>query len=149
LPLRSIRHWRASVASYPIFRDARLFQIAFQAVLLTVGVLVRDFALDPRQMALAFAAGLAAQWLWLRALGLEHKGVLSAIITCFGLSLLLRADTLWVHPLAAALAISSKFVLRVAGKHVFNPANFGVILALVLLPGPWISGTARPRTQTQ
>ena len=120
-------------------RDARLFQIAFQAVLLTVGVLVRDFALDPRQMLLCFAAGLATQWLWLRALQLEHKGVLSALITCFGLSLLLRSDTLWVHPLAAVIAISAKFVLRVNGKHVFNPANLGVIAGLVLLPGTWVS----------
>ena len=61
--------------------DARLYQIAFQAILLTVGVLVRDFALDPRQMALAFAAGLVTQRLWLRALELEHKGSLSALIT--------------------------------------------------------------------
>ena len=119
--------------------DARLYQIAFQAVLLTVGVLVRDFALDPRQMLLTFAAGLVTQWLWLKALGLEHKGVLSALITCFGLSLLLRSDTLWVHPLAAVIAISAKFLLRVNGKHVFNPANLGVIVALVLLPGAWVS----------
>jgi len=119
--------------------DARLYQIAFQAILLTVGVLVRDFALDPRQMALAFAAGLVTQRLWLRALELEHKGSLSALITCFGVSLLLRADTLWIHPLAAALAVSSKFVLRVNGKHVFNPANFGVVVALLLLPGTWVS----------
>ena len=25
------------------------------------------------------------------------------------------------------------------GKHLFNPANFGVIFALVLLPGTWVS----------
>jgi len=120
-------------------RDARIYQIAFQAILLTVGVLVRDFALDPRQMALAFAAGLVTQRLWLKALGLEHRGMLSALITCFGVSLLLRSDTLWVHPLAAAVAMSSKFVLRVHGKHIFNPANLGVIAALVLLPGTWVS----------
>jgi Na+-transporting NADH:ubiquinone oxidoreductase subunit NqrB len=119
--------------------DARLYQIAFQAVLLTVGVLVRDFALDPGQMLLTFAAGLVTQWLWLKALDLEHKGALSALITCFGLSLLLRSDTLWVHPLAAVIAISAKFLLRVNGKHVFNPANLGVIVALVLLPGAWVS----------
>ena len=69
----------------------------------------------------------------------SSTGMLSALITCFGVSLLLRSDTLWVHPLAAALAISSKFVLRVNGKHVFNPANLGVIAALVLLPGTWVS----------
>jgi Na+-transporting NADH:ubiquinone oxidoreductase subunit NqrB len=90
-------------------------------------------------MALAFAAGLATQRLWLKALDLEQKGMLSAVITCFGVSLLLRADTLWVHPLAATLAISSKFVLRVAQKHVFNPANLGVIVAIALLPGTWVS----------
>jgi enediyne biosynthesis protein E5 len=119
--------------------DARVFQIVFQAILLTIGVLLRDFALDPRQMVFAFAAGLAAQWLWLKVLGVENKGMLSATITCLGVSLLLRADSMWVHPLAAALAISSKFVLRVNGKHVFNPANLGVILAIALLPGTWVS----------
>jgi Na+-transporting NADH:ubiquinone oxidoreductase subunit NqrB len=130
-------HAAALCARLP--RDARIYQIAFQAILLTVGVLARDFALDPRQMALAFGAGLVTQRLWLKGLGLEHRGMLSAIITCFGVSLLLRSDTLWVHPFAAAVAMSSKFVLRVRGKHVFNPANLGVIAALVLLPGTWVS----------
>jgi Na+-transporting NADH:ubiquinone oxidoreductase subunit NqrB len=122
-----------------VFRDARLFQIAFLATLLSIGALVRDFALLPAQMALAFAAGLATQALWIRALGIRHRGVLSAVITCFGLSILLRADSLWVHPLAAALAISAKFVIRVHGKHLYNPANLGVILAISLFPGAWIS----------
>lgn len=141
LPLaRRLRdRWRAVRDRHAVLRDARLFQIAFLATLLSIGVLARDFALDPRQMALAFAAGLATQWLWLRLLGLQHKGVLSALITCFGLSILLRADSLWVHPLAAALAMSSKFVLRAGDKHVFNPANFGVVVATVALPGAWVS----------
>jgi hypothetical protein len=46
---------------------------------------------------------------------------------------------LWVHPLAAALAMSSKFVLRVKGKHLYNPANLGVIAAISLFPGTWVS----------
>jgi Na+-transporting NADH:ubiquinone oxidoreductase subunit NqrB len=139
LTRRLRERWLAVRSRYPLLRDARLFQIAFLATLLTIGVLARDFALDPRQMALAFTAGLATQWLWLKLLRLQHKGVLSAIITCFGLSILLRADSLWVHPLAAALAMSSKFVLRIGDKHVFNPASFGVIIATVALPGAWIS----------
>ncbi len=130
--------WRRRIASR-LAADARIYQIAFQAILLTIGVLVRDFALDPQQMLLAFAAGLATQRVWLNALRLESKGVLSAVITCLGVSLLLRADTLWVHPLAAALAISSKFVLRINGKHVFNPANLGVVAAVALQPGTWVS----------
>ena len=124
---------------WPILRDARLFQIVFLATLLTIGVLVRDFAILPAQMALAFAAGISTQKLWIRALGIQHRGVLSAVFTCFGLSILLRADSLWVHPIAAALAISAKFVIRFRGKHLYNPANLGVILAISLFPGAWIS----------
>ena len=119
--------------------DARLYQIAFQATLLCIGVVARDFTLRWEQMALAFAAGLATQVLWTRGLGLRRVGVLSALITCFGLSLLLRADSLWVHPLAAVLALSAKFIVRIDGKHLFNPANLGVIIGIGLLPGAWVS----------
>ncbi len=120
-------------------RDARIYQIVFLGVLLGAGALVRDFALRPEQMALTFAAGLATQVVFVRALGLERVGVLSAIITCLGLSILLRADTWWVHPLVAALAIASKFTIRAGGKHLFNPGNLGVIAGVALIPGAWIS----------
>lgn len=120
-------------------RDARVYQIAFQATLLTLGVVARDFSLRPEQVLLCFAAGLAAQAYWVDRLRLEKVGWLSPAITCLGLSLLLRADTLWVHPLAATLAISAKFTVRVRGKHLFNPANLGVIIALVVFPGAWVS----------
>jgi Na+-transporting NADH:ubiquinone oxidoreductase subunit NqrB len=120
-------------------KDARVFQILFLALLLTSGVLLRDFSLHPLQMALAFAAGLATQAFWLKRLGLQQRGFLSAVVTCCGLSLLLRSDTLWAHPLVAALAMSSKFVLRIHGKHLYNPANLGVIAAITLIPGTWVS----------
>jgi Na+-transporting NADH:ubiquinone oxidoreductase subunit NqrB len=128
---------RVAAAALP--RDARVFQIVFLAGLLTVGVLVRDFSLQPLQMALAFAAGICTQAFWLRRLGLAQKGFLSAIITRCGLSLLLRSDTLWAHPIAAVMAMSSKFLLRSHGKHIYNPADLGVIAALTLLPGTWVS----------
>lgn len=132
LPWRKLRDRLAAI-------DARLYQILFLATLLSIGVLARDFSLRPEQMALTFAAGLATQAVAVRLLGLRKVGLLSALITCFGLSILLRADTLWVHPLAAFLAIGAKFVIRVNGKHLFNPANLGVIAGITLLPGAWIS----------
>ncbi|MBK8891738.1 MAG: Na+-transporting NADH:ubiquinone oxidoreductase, subunit NqrB [Dechloromonas sp.] len=119
--------------------DARLFQVAFQALLLTAGVLLRDFSLLPAQMALVLASATITQAFWLRFFGLRDVGYLSPLITGFGLAMLLRADSLWVHPLAALLAISAKFLLRIRGKHVFNPANFGVGVALIVLPGAWVS----------
>jgi Na+-transporting NADH:ubiquinone oxidoreductase subunit NqrB len=120
-------------------RDARVFQIVFLAGLMTIGVVLRDFSLQPLQMAFAFGAGLATQAFWLKRLGLAQRGFLSAIVTCCGVSLLLRSDTMWAHPLAASLAMSSKFLLRIRGKHVYNPANFGVIAAITILPGTWVS----------
>lgn len=120
-------------------RDARVFQILFLAALLGTGVVARDFALHWQQVALTFATGLTTQLLWARALNLPKRNWLSAVITCFGLSILLRADSLWVHPLAICLALSAKFVMRIGSKHVFNPANLGVIAAITLLPGAWIS----------
>jgi len=132
------RSW-AAAATARMPRDARVLQILFLAALLTTGVVLRDFSIQPLQVALTFAAGLATQAWWLDRLGLKQRGFLSAIVTCCGLSLLLRADSLWVHPLAAALAMSSKFVLRIDGKHVYNPANLGVIAAITLLPGTWVS----------
>src|SRR5437773_1739092 len=132
---RGLSHWK----SWSLPADARVFQILFLAGLLTTGVLLRDFSIHLPQIALAFAASLATQAFWLKRLGLQQKGFLSAVVTCCGLSLLLRSDTLWAHPLAAALAMSSKFLLRVNGKHLYNPANLGVIAAITLLPGTWVS----------
>jgi hypothetical protein len=37
---------------------------------------------------------------------------------------LLRADAAWLHLVAAVIAIGSKFVCRLDGKHIFNPAGF-------------------------
>ncbi|MCL4745914.1 MAG: hypothetical protein KJZ83_10905 [Burkholderiaceae bacterium] len=119
--------------------DPRVVQIVLLGAFLTLGVLGRDFDLRWQQAALTFAAAIASQAFWLRRLGLADVGYLSAIVTGFGLSILVRADNLWVHPLLAALAISSKFTLRVDGRHVFNPANLGAVLAAWVLPGAWIS----------
>jgi Na+-transporting NADH:ubiquinone oxidoreductase subunit NqrB len=119
--------------------DARYLQIGFVGSLLVFGAAARDFALAWEQVALTFAAGIATQAFWLRALGLRQVGYLSAVVTCIGLSVLCRADSLWAHPLIACLAMSSKFVIRYRGKHLYNPANLGVILAIAALPGTWAS----------
>jgi len=119
--------------------DARLFQIVFLGTLLLFGALVRDFALHWEQVALTFAAGIGTQALWIRALGLKNVGYLSAIVTCLGTSILVRADSFWVHPLLVAIALSAKFTIRIRGKHLYNPANLAVMLAIIVVPGAWAS----------
>jgi Na+-transporting NADH:ubiquinone oxidoreductase subunit NqrB len=119
--------------------DARWLQIGAVGGLLLFGALIRDFALSWPQVALCFASALLTQALWIKGLGLKDVGYLSAIVTAIGLSVLVRADTLWVHPLVASLAISAKFLVRVRNKHIFNPANLGVMIAVLFVPGAWLS----------
>lgn len=119
--------------------DPRVYQILFLGSFLTAGVLLRDFSVQAAQIIATFAVANATQYFWLRRLNLRQLGFLSAIVTSFGISILVRADNLWAHPLIALLVISSKFVLRIDERHVFNPANLGAILAAYVLPGTWIS----------
>ena len=118
--------------------DIRLTQLFIMAVLLAFGALVNDFDLNPRQVVLTFLSGIFAQFLFMRFYRIPLS-LLSVLITCFGVSLLLRSDNLWVHPVAVFLAIAAKFLVRYQGRHLFNPANFAVILGLALLPGTWVT----------
>jgi Na+-transporting NADH:ubiquinone oxidoreductase subunit NqrB len=118
--------------------DIRFLQIFLMGILLSIGVLVRDFSISAVQIALTFFAGILTQFLWTKYLKLKIP-YLSAIIACLGLSLLLRSDSLWVHPCISVITISSKFLIRFRGKHLFNPSMLGVILGISLFPGTWIS----------
>jgi enediyne biosynthesis protein E5 len=119
--------------------DPRLLQILFLGIFLATGAWLRDFSIQREQIILTFLAGFAAQAALGSAPTLKLSSYRSAIITSLSLTLLLRADNLWAHPAAALLAIGSKFTIRSRGKHLFNPATFGVIAALQLLPGTWVS----------
>jgi hypothetical protein len=121
------------------FKDARLYQILFLGTLLLTGALLRDFSIRPGQVLLTFAAGLATQALFIRILKLQNVNYLSALVTCLGTSTLLRADNYWIHPLAVSLALSAKFLIRIRGKHLYNPTNLALVLSLTFLPGAWAS----------
>lgn len=107
--------------------------------LLMAGVLIGDFSIKWQQVVLTFFTGLSIQYLAIRVLGLKEVGYLSAIITCFGISLLLRSDHYFSHPLVAMIALSSKFLWRWKGEHIFNPAALGIVVGLVFIPGTWLS----------
>jgi enediyne biosynthesis protein E5 len=122
-----------------IFADPRLFQIFSLGILLATGAYFRDFSIRPEQVLLTFAAGLLTQAACWRFAPSKPRTLRSAIITCLSLTLLLRADNLLAHPIAASAAISSKSIFRFHGKHLFNPATFGIIFAIIFLPGTWVS----------
>jgi hypothetical protein len=63
----------------------------------------------------------------------------SALISGLSLCLLLRTDEPLLAAVAAVLAIGGKFVLRVRGKHVFNPTNFGLMVMVLGHDRVWAS----------
>jgi enediyne biosynthesis protein E5 len=119
--------------------DARHFQIAALSTLLAFNLGWLDFGAQPINSAAAIVAALATQALCTRAFALPHLDFRSPLITGLSLSLLLRTNDPWLSALAAVIAIGSKFLLRIDGKHVFNPAGFAIVVLLFTTPGVWIS----------
>ena len=145
--IESVVRWLVDPNQFWKKLDARWFQIIFLASFLAFGALARDFALTPLQVALTFVSALATQAAWQFALQLPNRarwgGYLSALVSAFGISILVRSDNAWVHPLVACLAMSSKYLVRIgpqgAKNHVLNPANFAAFVAWAWLPGAWLS----------
>lgn len=168
---RSVGQELSAWQSVPHWQDARHWQIGFLSLFLLLGFTTRAWALSPLVIAVAVAASLLAQFLaqflaqyLCQALSALAQHPLpprpfnwrSPLITSLGLCLLLRVDSWVTMAIAAVAAIASKFLLcwptplsqlsQVAPsqqKHFFNPANFGIITALLLTsdarisPGQW------------
>jgi Na+-transporting NADH:ubiquinone oxidoreductase subunit NqrB len=141
-----------------LFRDARDFQILFLSLFLFLGIYTRDWTLRSDLILVVFLVCIATQ-ITLSSLikffeqpeeyriiqgnyamnWLSFTSVRSAVITALGLCLLLRANSPSTMAIAAFCAIASKFLLRSHGKHFFNPANFGIVAALLITKDAWIS----------
>jgi Na+-transporting NADH:ubiquinone oxidoreductase subunit NqrB len=128
----------------PFLTDARHYQIAALATLLTYNLGWLDFGARPLNSALAIAAALATQAVCSRWWKLPSIDLRSPLITGLSLSLLLRADDPWLHALAGVIGIASKFVLRIDGKHIWNPAGLAIVVLLYtasshvwISPGSW------------
>lgn len=121
------------------FRDPRYYQIAVLSTLVTFGVVGLDFGIHAYNAAAIVITALGVQYVATKILGLPRFDPLSALITSLSLTLLLRTDLLTFAALAAALAIGSKFLIRVRGKHVFNPANFAIVTLMLSSDDVWIS----------
>ncbi|MEI6065680.1 MAG: RnfABCDGE type electron transport complex subunit D, partial [Pseudanabaena sp. ELA748] len=126
------------------FKDARDYQILFLSVFLLLGVSTRDWSLKPIAIAITFVVCWLTQIcmvsLFPPATSQKHERWLSlksATITALGLSLLLRSDSYGAIACASFLAIASKFIFRTNGKHWFNPANFGIVVVLLLDTFVW------------
>ncbi len=135
------------IPSFLKLLDARYFQLVFLISLLIFGALARDFSLTSLQVLLTFCSAVGTQAFWQFVLKLPNRknlhSYLSAFVTTCGISILVRSDVAWVHPILASLAITSKFLFRfgkgAARGHILNPANLAAFSAMMWMPHAWLS----------
>jgi len=113
------------------------YLIAFLITLVLVAAQLRYHMLGSYdRLALALAVCLATE----AVLSWFDRGkvvnLLSAYISGISLTLLIKPQggALWPFALGGFLAISSKYVLRYRGNHLWNPTNFAVAALLLLAP---------------
>lgn len=120
-------------------QDPRYYQIAVLACLVTYGIVALDFGIRPENAAAIVITSLLVQFAGTRAAGLPRFDPLSPLITSLSLTLLFRTDVTAIAAMAALIAISSKFLIRVRGKHIFNPANIAIVMLMASSDHAWIS----------
>ncbi len=118
-------------------RDARDWQIAVLSCLLTVQLTLLDFGASLGQAAVTVSAALGTQGLASALVG-RRSDWRSSLVTGLSLSLLLRTHDPAVWVSAGVLAIGSKYLLRMRGRHVFNPACLAIVI-LVTTGWAWVS----------
>lgn len=58
----------------------------------------------------------------------------SAYVSGISAGILVKSPDLWPFIFCASLSITSKYVLRIGDKHLWNPTNFGLTVMLALAP---------------
>lgn len=119
--------------------DGRHFQIIAQISFLLYGILLLDWDADWQNYLAIFSGVVVAQGLAIRFAEYPMHSLKSALITGLGLSLLMKANDPMLYLFAALLAIGMKLLTKVNGKHLWNPANFGIVVAAILSGEAWIS----------
>ena len=120
--------------------DPRHGQIATLASLLLYGLTVLDFDITLAQVVVTIVSALTVQAIadWWTSRD-RVSGAKSALISALSLCLLLRTDALALAAVAAAVAVGSKFLVRVRGKHVFNPTNIAIVALMLTTDRVWVS----------
>lgn len=128
----------------------KLHKLAFWAQLIAlltylyVGVFVFDFPRKIEQIFILILFGIILEESLSWIVDKRFKFPISAVITSIAIFILVQSYTIYAYLFASLIALGSKYLIRIDGKHVFNPANIGVIVVILLfrgdvalLPGQW------------
>ncbi len=84
--------------------------------------------------ALAIATSMVLDLVFARLVIGKWPNLASAYITGISVGILIRSPAFWPYALCSALAITSKYVIRWRGRHLFNPSNLAISAMLILIP---------------
>ncbi|HLG40275.1 MAG TPA: DUF2330 domain-containing protein, partial [Chitinophagaceae bacterium] len=126
--------------------DPRYFQVIFQAIFLSYGILMLNWYADWQHYLISIGGCLLFQYTadsvkakrLLRADEFDRWGF-SVLISAMSLCLLLKTTDWYISLLAAFLTVSSKYIFRWNRKHIFNPSAFGIVATIYLTNNAWLS----------
>lgn len=119
--------------------DPRLYQISILSGLLIYGIVSLQFEITFFQISIFISLALLTQYLCGKRWQLPRFDPRSPLISALSLLLLIRSDHAAFSMAAIAIAISSKFLIRHKGKHLFNPTNIGITVMMLVTEGVWVS----------
>jgi Na+-translocating ferredoxin:NAD+ oxidoreductase RnfD subunit len=122
-----------SISGLPTAADPRLRVLALLATYLVLGITVLGFNRSPLQILIVVSATCGLDTILHRLIKGQWLFPLSAAITGLSLAILVNySHGLWLPLVPAFLAVASKYLFTVDGRHVYNPSLFGLVLAIWL-----------------
>jgi enediyne biosynthesis protein E5 len=114
--------------------DNRYIAPIFITCILVVGQLTFGFLESYKKTGIAIAVSLLTELILGRWFNGKFPNIASAYISGISVGILVRSPAFWPYAICAAVSIMSKYVLRVRGRHIWNPSNFGISVLLFLAP---------------
>ena len=114
--------------------DSRYVAPAFITLILLVAQFGYGVLESYSRTLLAIGSSLLTEIVLSRLVYKKWPHLASAYVSGISVGILLRSPLFWPYALCAVLSIASKYVLRVKGRHLWNPSNFGIATMLLLAP---------------
>jgi enediyne biosynthesis protein E5 len=106
----------------------------FITCILIVGHLSFGMLESWKKTGIAIVASLLTELILSRVFVGKWPILASAYISGISVGILVRSPAFWPYVVCAVVSIMSKYVLRVNGKHIWNPSNFSISVLLFLAP---------------
>src|SRR4029453_18432160 len=103
-------------------------------IVLLVGQLAFGFLESWSRTVLAIITAIGVEIVLSKLFSGKWPHLASSYISGISIGMLVRSPAIWPYALCSAISITSKYVLRVDGRHIWNPSNFGIVAMLVLAP---------------